>query len=391
MSTKQKFSPDATTTRQQAPTHGLVPFVGGYRRLGNSDLNVTTCTLGTMTWGEQNSELEAHAQLDYAIREAGINIIDCAENYPVPLRAETQGRTEIFIGNWFRNNPGVRERIYVATKVCGPGRNISWIRGGPKLDYHSIIEACHGSLARLQTDYIDLYQIHWPARPVPLFGAHAHPGPLAEAERERAVRSMEEQLRAMNELVRQGKVRYVGLSNETPVGMMEFSRIAEQLDLPHVISIQNSYSLLHRQFEGPHAEASTFYNIPLLAYSPLAGGALSGKYLAMSDPVKRQRARFTLFKQYMSRFQTPICMQAVEQYAKIAHKYNKTPSQLALSFVRSRWFVATTIIGATSIEQLHENIAAFDPTQDSGRWMSSIEDEINQVYLDGYRDISLGV
>ncbi|KAK4529396.1 hypothetical protein CCYA_CCYA01G0253 [Cyanidiococcus yangmingshanensis] len=391
MSSQKLSAPEVAVAGQNVSTHGLVPFVGGYRQLGNSDLRVTTCTLGTMTWGEQNSEQEAHAQLDYAIREAGINIIDCAENYPVPLRAETQGRTETYIGNWFRKNPGIRERIYVATKICGPGRDISWIRGGPKLDYNSIIEACHGSLARLQTEYIDLYQIHWPARPVPLFGGHAYPGPMSAAERERAIHAIEEQLRAMDALVRQGKVRCIGLSNETPVGIMEFTRIAAQLGLPRVVSIQNSYSLLHRQFEGAHAEASAFCDVSLLAYSPLAGGALSGKYLPSSDPTGRQKARFTLFKQYMSRFQTPICMQAVEKYSKIAREYNKTPSQLAISFARSRWFVASTIIGATSMEQLRENIAAFDPSQDSGRWESSIEDEINQVYLNGYRDVSLGV
>jgi aryl-alcohol dehydrogenase-like predicted oxidoreductase len=391
MSTQTKSGAGAAAPTELKPTHGMAPFPGGYRRLGQSDLIVTTCTLGTMTWGEQNTEEEAHAQLDYAIHEAGINIIDCAENYPVPLNPETQGRTETYIGNWFKKNPGVRERIYVATKVCGPGRDISWIRGGPKLDYDSIIEACNGSLTRLQTDYIDLYQIHWPARPVPLFGSHAYPGPLSAADRNNITRSLEEQLRAMDALIRQGKIRYVGLSNETPVGIMEFTRIASTLGLPRVVSIQNSYSLLHRQFEGAHAEASTYCDVPLLAYSPLAGGALSGKYLPSSDPSQRERARFTLFKRYMQRYQTPTCMAAVERYTEIARKYKKTPSQLALSFVRSRWFTASTIIGATSMEQLRENLAAFDPKQDSGRWDHSMEDDMNNVYLSGYRDVSLGV
>eukprot|EP00166_Cyanidium_caldarium_P006455 ctg_95.g115 len=361
------------------------------RQLGESDLLVTNCCLGTMTWGEQNTAAEAHQQLDYAIHERGLNFIDCAEAYPVPPRPETQGATERILGQWLRQNRALRSQLVLASKVCGPGRFMNWIRGGPQLDRRSIIDACHASLERLGVDTIDLYQIHWPARRVPLFGEHAFPDPHSAAEAEALVPSVETQLEAMQQLVRDGKVRYVGLSNETPVGMMEFAHAAERAGLPRVVSVQNSYSLLHREFEGAHAEASARCHAPLLVYSPLAGGVLSGKYLPDTDPQQRENSRFTIFQSYMERFRKPSATEAVRQYAQVARRFGKTPAQLALSFVRTRWFVGSVIVGATRVEHLQENLAAFDEHSDAGRWDADMEQAVNEVYLNGYRDVALGV
>lgn len=319
-----------------------------YRRLGDSDLSVSAICLGTMTFGQQNTEAEGHEQLDYAF-ERGINFIDTAEMYPVPPRAETFTRTETIVGNWLAGKP--RDKVVLATKVAGPNRSLTWIRGGPKaLDRANVREAIEGSLRRLRTDYIDLYQIHWPARNVPMFGRYQFdPAQEVDAEPIRA------QLETMAELVKEGKVRYVGLSNEYPWGVMEFLRLAAERDLPRVVSIQNAYSLLNRSFEWGLAEIAFRERVGLLAYSPLAFGFLSAKYLA--DPASPGRA--TEFKGFAQRYGKPYVEPAVAGYAELARRHGLTPAELALSFVYGRWFASSTIIGATSMAQLKENLGAW--------------------------------
>jgi aryl-alcohol dehydrogenase-like predicted oxidoreductase len=320
-----------------------------YRNLGNSELNVSAICLGTMTYGEQNSESEAHIQLDYAL-ERGVNFIDTAEMYPVPPRGETVTRTESIVGNWLRNQP--RERIVLATKVTGPRRRMDWIRGGPEaLDRTNIRTAIEGSLRRLQTDYIDLYQLHWPERNVPMFG-----GDQFDPAQETNAVSIRAQLEILSELIREGKVRYVGLSNEHPWGVMSFLRAADELDLPRVVSIQNAYNLLNRTFECGLAEITYREQLSLLAYSPLAFGILSGKYLVDGDGC----GRATLFKGFAQRYQKPNVEPAVSAYVALARRHGISPVQLALSFVYRRWFVSSTIIGATSMRQLAENLDAWE-------------------------------
>lgn len=319
-------------------------------RLGDSDLQVSEVCLGTMTWGEQNSEAEAHAQLDYAFAR-GINFIDAAEMYPVPPRAETQGRTETYLGSWLARQP--RDRVIVATKVTPPGRGFGWIRDGAlSLTRDNVAAAVDGSLKRLRTDYIDLYQIHWPERYVPSFGkVHYDPA------QERPATPIREQLEALSTQVRAGKVRHVGLSNETPWGVMEFLRLAREHGLPRVVSVQNAYNLLNRTFEGPLAEITRHEEVPLLAYSPLAFGHLSGKYLSGGSPAG---ARLTLFPPFGQRYQKPNVPAASAAYAELALASGMQPSTLALAFVKSRFFVCSTIVGATTVEQLAEDVDAFD-------------------------------
>jgi len=320
-----------------------------YRKLGNSELNVSTVCLGTMTFGQQNSEQEGHAQLDYAI-EHGVNFIDTAEMYPVPPRAETVTRTESIVGNWLKNQP--RDRIVLATKVTGPRRSMGWIRGGPAaLDRSNIRAAIDGSLQRLQTDYIDLYQLHWPERNVPMFGDD-HFDPAQETD---AV-PIREQLEVLSELIEEGKVRYVGLSNEHPWGVMRFLQLADEFSLPRVVSIQNAYNLLNRTFECGLAEITYREQLGLLAYSPLAFGLLTGKYLADGDG----QGRVTQFKGFAQRYQKPYVESAVSAYVGLARECGLSPAQLALSFVYRRWFVASTIIGATNMAQLAENLQALE-------------------------------
>ncbi|HVY05276.1 MAG TPA: NADP(H)-dependent aldo-keto reductase [Burkholderiales bacterium] len=317
-----------------------------YNKLGQSELRVSEICLGSMTWGEQNSESEAHSQLDYAVSR-GINFIDVAEMYPVPPRAETQGRTESYLGTWLKKQS--RSKLVVATKITAPGRGFGWVRGGPRaIDAKSIQEALDGSLKRLQTDYVDLYQIHWPDRYVPAFG-----GVFYEPAQERAAVSIEDQLEALSKFVAAGKVRHIGLSNETPWGVMEFLRIARAKGLPIAASIQNAYSLLNRNFEAGLSEVTRREGIPLLAYSPLAFGHLTGKYLDGAAPVG---ARLTRFPPFGQRYGKPNVMPAVAEYAGLARKAGLSPAALALAFVRSRWFCASTIIGATTMDQLRENI-----------------------------------
>jgi aryl-alcohol dehydrogenase (NADP+) len=319
-----------------------------YRKLGESELSVSDICLGTMTWGEQNTEAEAHAQLDYAIAQ-GVNFIDAAEMYPVPPRAETTGRTESYLGTWLKKQR--RDKLIVATKITSTGRGFGWVRGGPTaIDRKSVREAVDGSLKRLQTDYIDLYQIHWPDRYVPSFGTWSYDPAL-----ERKSVPIEEQLEAFAEVAQAGKVRYFGLSNETPWGVTQFVRLAAERRLPRVVSIQNAYNLLNRTFEMGLAEVHRHLDVPLLAYSPLAFGHLSGKYLSGAKP---EGARLTRFPAFGPRYARPNVPEATAAYAELAQQSGLSPATMAIAFVRSRWFTASTIIGARTMEQLSENIRA---------------------------------
>ncbi len=318
-----------------------------YRTLPGTDLNVSEVCLGTMTWGEQNSEAEAHEQLDHAIAQ-GVNFIDTAEMYPVPPNAVTQGRTETFLGHWLAKRP--RGKLVIATKVAGPGRR-DWIRNGrTDLTREVIAEAVDTSLQRLQTDFIDLYQIHWPQRNVPMFGAtDFDPG------KEREGPSIREQVEGMAAMIRAGKIRHYGLSNETAWGVCEFQRIAKELGVPGPVTIQNSYSLVSRSVDNDLAEVLFRENMSLLAYSPLAGGMLSGKYLGGARP---PNARFALFDQLGGRFRKPFVAEAIDAYAALARERAISMVQLALGYVKSRWFLGASIIGATSMAQLREDIDA---------------------------------
>ena len=320
-----------------------------YKQLGDSDLVVSEICLGTMTFGQQNVLDEAHQQLDYAVAQ-GINFIDTAEMYPVPPLAETQGLTERYIGEWLVKQQ--RDKLIIATKIAGPSRRMDWIRSEPMaIDRHNIEQAVHDSLRRLRTDYIDLYQIHWPDRYVPMFGQTVY-----DPIQERDTVPIAEQLAVFADLIKAGKIRYLGLSNETPWGVSEFCHVSRQLGLPKVVSIQNAYNLINRVFDSALAETCRRENVGLLAYSPLGFGLLSGKYLH-STP---ETARMTLFPQFGARYHKPNVKEAVAAYVEIAHKYNLNPVALALAFVRSRWFVTSTILGATTVEQLKENLSTLD-------------------------------
>lgn len=329
-----------------------------YRNLGQSDLKVSAICLGTMTFGDQNTEAQGHEQLDYALAQ-GINFIDTAEMYPVPPKADTFTRTESIIGTWLKRQP--RDKVILASKVSGGNRKLEWIRGGPTaVDRDNVRSAIEGSLKRLQTDYLDLYQIHWPERNVPIFGQYQF-----DPSKEKQWVSIQTQLEVLAELVQEGKVRYVGVSNEQPWGVMEFLRVAKEYDLPRIASIQNSYSLLNRGFEFGMTELIYREQVSLTAYSPMAFGHLSGKYIA--DP--QAQGRVNLFPGYAQRYTKPNVQPATAAYAALAHKHGMSPAQLALSFVYHRWFVTSTIIGATTMAQLQENIQA---------WQKPLSDEILQ-------------
>jgi aryl-alcohol dehydrogenase-like predicted oxidoreductase len=321
-----------------------------YRVIGSSDLKVSALCLGTMTYGEQNTETEAHAQLDHATSH-GVNFIDTAEMYPVAPRAETVHRTEQYIGDWLKHQQ--RDKLVIATKIAGPARGFGWIRDGPRVNKEHINAAIDTSLKRLQTDYVDLYQIHWPDRYVPMFGATSY-----DATQEREATSVAEQLQALGELVKAGKVRHIGLSNETPWGVMEFVRCAEQLGLPKIASIQNAYHLLNRTFEAGLAEVCHHSNVGLLAYSPLAFGWLSGKYLA--NP--QAQGRITLFPGFGQRYNKPNVPAATQEYLRIAQEAGLTPATLALAFARTRRFTSSVILGATTLAQLKENLESAEMT-----------------------------
>jgi aryl-alcohol dehydrogenase-like predicted oxidoreductase len=323
-----------------------------YRRLGDSDVQVSLIGLGTMTWGEQNTEQEAHAQIDYAL-DHGVNLIDTAEMYPVPPRAETQGSTERFIGTWLAQHRSAREKIVLATKIAGPARqphNPTHIRGkGNQFDRKNLTEALDDSLKRLQTDYVDLYQLHWPDRSTMTFGRPAYPW-VDDAY----TVPIEETLSVLAEFVKAGKVRHVGVSNETPWGVAQFLRAAEKLGLPRIVSIQNPYSLVNRTYEVGLSEYAHRDHIGLLAYSPLAFGWLTGKYEGGARPAG---ARISLFERFQ-RYSKPQAVQAITRYVELAKRHGLSPAQFALAFVNSRPFVTSNLIGATSLEQLRENIAS---------------------------------
>ncbi|MEI8363657.1 MAG: aldo/keto reductase [Betaproteobacteria bacterium] len=329
-----------------------------YRQLGGSNLNVSAVCLGTMTYGDQNTEAEAHEQLDYALAH-GINFIDTAEMYPVPPKAETFTRTETMLGHWLKNQQ--RDKIILGSKVAGRNRGLSWIRNGDEsLTKANIRSAIHDSLKRLQTDYIDLYQLHWPERNVPLFGQYQF-DPKLELDaqgNQKAWVSIHSQLDTLAELIQEGKVRAIGLSNEQPWGIMEFLRLSKEYNLPRVATLQNSYHLMNRTVDFGISEILYRENVSLLAYSPLAFGHLTGKYL--DDP--QAKGRVTMFLGYAQRYNKPNVAAASVAYAKLARDHGLTPTQLALSFVMHRWCVTSTIIGATNMMQLKENIAAWNTT-----------------------------
>jgi aryl-alcohol dehydrogenase-like predicted oxidoreductase len=319
-----------------------------FRRLGESDLQVSALSLGTMTFGEQNSEADAHAQLDLAVSR-GVNLIDAAEMYPVPPRAETQGRTESYIGSWLKHYR--RDAVIVATKIAGPSRGFAWIRNSPRINREHLNAAIDGSLKRLQTDYVDLYQIHWPDRYVPMFGASSY-----DVTQEHDSTPIAEQLEALADLVKAGKVRHIGLSNETPWGVSEFVKCAEKLGLPKIVTVQNAYHLMNRSFESGLAEVCHHAKVGLLAYSPLAFGWLSGKYLADHNA----KGRITLFSNFGQRYAKPNVPVATKEYVRIAREAGLRPAQMALAFARTRWFNSSVIIGATSLQQLKENLDSAD-------------------------------
>jgi aryl-alcohol dehydrogenase-like predicted oxidoreductase len=322
-----------------------------YQTLGKSDLEVSRIALGTMTFGRQNSEAEAFEQLDYALAQ-GINLIDAAEMYPIPTAAEFQGRTEQYIGNWLRRR-GCREQVILATKAAGPGAMVSYLRPNLHHDEANLRAALEGSLARLQTDYIDLYQLHWPDRKTNFFGqlGYQH-DPSADGT------PLEETLRVLSALVNEGKIRYIGLSNETPWGTMKCLQLAQQHGLERIISVQNPYNLLNRVVEVGLAEVLLREQVGLLAYSPLAFGMLTGKYAAGARP---EGARLTLFPEYQ-RYSTEQGKAATDAYLALAAELGMAPTQLALAFVNSRPFLGSNIIGATRMEQLRENIASLQTT-----------------------------
>ncbi len=324
-----------------------------YRPLGNSGLQVSAICLGTMTWGQQNSEAEAFEQLDYAL-DQGVNFIDTAEMYPVPPRAETQGRTEAYIGNWLASR-GCREKVVLATKVTGRGDNntgLDHVRDGPRLNRAQIFRAIDDSLTRLRTDYVDLYQVHWPERDANYFGKLDYVHGSDDGV------DIHETLAALSQLVADGKVRHIGLSNETPWGVMRYRQLAAEHGLASVVSIQNPYNLLNRTFETGLAEMAIREQVPLLAYSPLAFGVLSGKYLNGQKPAG---ARLTLFERFV-RYQGARSAAATAEYVALARQWGLDPAAMALAFVTAQPFVASNIIGATTMAQLQANLASIELT-----------------------------
>lgn len=323
-----------------------------YHRIPHSSLEISTLGLGTMTFGEQNSEADAHAQLDYATSQ-GVNLIDVAEMYPVPPRPETQGLTETYVGNWLSKSRN-REKLVIASKVCGPTRNgDSGIRPNQILDRKNIREALDASLKRLQTDYLDLYQVHWPQRTTNCFGKLGYswnddPLPV----------TLLETLEALTECQRAGKIRYIGVSNETAWGVMRYLALAEKHDLPRIVTIQNPYSLLNRSYEVGLAEVSQREGVELLAYSCLAFGVLTGKYLNGAKPAG---ARNTLFSRF-TRYSGEQAQKAVAAYVDVAKRHALDPAQMALAFVRQQKFVASTLLGATTMAQLKTNLESLHLT-----------------------------
>ena len=338
-----------------------------YRKLGTTNIDVSVICLGTMTFGEQNSQQDGFDQMDYAL-ERGVNFFDTAELYAVMPRKETYGKTEEIMGNWFKEKNN-RDKIILASKIASKAKNdLTWIREGAEklgFDKKNMNAAIDASLQRLQTDYIDLYQLHWPERQVPKFGKLDFEYDPHDNE----WTQIEEVLENLNDLVKVGKIRYVGLSNETPWGVMKFLQVAKEKSLPHMMSIQNAYSLVNRVYDIANSEVSIRENCGLLAYSPLAGGRLSGKYINQQP----KNARYTLWPRRFDRHHTVRGEKAIAKYVDLAKKYNIAPSTFANAYVNDRPFVTSNIIGATTIEQLRENIDSIDITL-SNEILHEIED-----------------
>lgn len=321
-----------------------------YRQLGNTELDVSVISLGTMTWGQQNTRDQAFQQMDYAL-EQGVNFFDTAELYSIPPKTETYGSTESIIGEWLAAR-GNRDQIILASKIAGPGED--WIphirEGKTRFDKANLDIAINESLKRLQTDYIDLYQLHWPERKTNFFGE------LGYSATEDHFTPITETLQALQKHVEAGKIRYIGLSNETPWGVMSFLKTADELNLSRIVSVQNPYNLLNRSYEVGLAEISWREQCGLLAYSPLGFGVLSGKYLNNQKP---DGARISLWPDY-TRYSSPQAIQATERYVTLAKEHDLDPAQMALAYVNSRPFLTSTIIGATNMEQLKANILSIE-------------------------------
>tara|TARA_B100001778_G_C18582688_1_gene628276 strand:- start:856 stop:1884 length:1029 start_codon:yes stop_codon:yes gene_type:complete len=334
-----------------------------YKNLGNTELRVSQICLGTMTFGEQNTEKQAHDQLSFSI-DHGINFIDTAEMYAIPPKKETQGLTEKYIGTWIEKNKK-RDTYVIATKVAGPG--MEYLRGGSRLSKNHVKKAIDDSLVRLKTDYIDLYQTHWPERQTNFFGrlGYTYSDELGVA--------IDETLMALDDAVQAGKIRYIGVSNETPWGVQEYLNVAKLKMLSRIQSIQNPYGLLNRIFEVGLAEISHRENIGLLAYSPLGFGVLTGKYLKNVP----KKSRLGLYGDWFTRYNNEKCIDATKRYLAIAEKYNMSLTQLALAFVNTRPFLTSNIIGATTINQLKENIDSINIVLSE-----DIINEVNEVHDD---------
>lgn len=341
-----------------------------YRKLGRTDLDVSVVCLGTMTFGEQNTEAEGHAQMDRA-RDAGINFLDAAELYPIPPKRETQGRTEEIVGTWLAKD-GNRAKTVVATKVVGRSVMDWFRRDGSKAELSRVQmrEALEGSLRRLRTDHIDLYQLHWPDREVTQFGAN--PTVFRDVERAPGEHPIHETLEILGDFVREGKIRHIGLSNESAWGTMRFLACSEARSLPRAASIQNGYSLVNRTFETGLAEVALRENVGLLAYSTLAQGYLTGKYANGALP---PRARKTLFDR-LQRYETPGADAAISAYLDLAGEIGWSPSHLALKFAATRSFMTSVIIGATTMDQLEHDLAAFEQP-----WSAEIEEHVDAIHL----------
>ena len=335
-----------------------------FKKLGNTDLKVSTICLGTMTWGEQNTQKEAFQQMDYA-EDCNINFFDTAELYAVPPNKKTYGKTEEIIGNWFKQKNN-REKIVLATKISGPG--LSWIRdGGLQYTEKNIKKAIDDSLKRLKTDFIDLYQLHWPERNTNYFGRLGY-----EHTEEKKCNDFKSILEILKKFINQGKIRYIGLSNETAWGLSKFLEISKIFELPKMMSVQNPYNLLNRTYEIGLAEISIREKSGLLAYSPLAFGFLSGKYRNNNLP---EGSRMKLFEDFFPRYKSNNATKAIEDYYKIAKKYNLSLAQMSLAFINSRSFVTSNIIGATTMEQLKENVGSLNIKIDK-----EIIQEINSIH-----------
>ena len=336
-----------------------------YKALGDTDLKVSLICLGTMTWGEQNTQEEGFEQMDYAI-EKEINFFDTAELYAIPPKEKTYGKTEEIIGNWFKERKN-RNKIILGSKIAGPG--LPWIRGGgSQYSEKSIESALHDSLKRLKTDYIDLYQLHWPERNTNYFGDLNY----KHKENERSWNSFESILKVLKKFIDQGKIRYIGVSNETPWGFSKFLQTAKEQNLPKIISVQNPYNLVNRTYEIGMSEISMREKSGLLAYSPLAVGYLTGKYRNKQVP---KNSRLDLFYKNYPRYHNQRTYDAVDEYFKIAKKHKISLTQLSLAFVNSRDFVTSNIIGATTMNQLKENIDSINISLNQ-----KIVDEINSVH-----------